>query len=259
MKTLFFDIDGTLWNRQNFMPESTRKAFQLLHQNGHKTFINTGRSKAYIQYEQLLSLGFDGIVSGCGTMIECNGKIIREVKIPVSLLEKSIHTARQYGFRPILEGKEYLYMDESEFGQDPYGMKLMNELGERLLSIEEEWGKWDVCKFACDMTGANKAECFKKLEPYYDFMVHNEYVVEIVPKGYHKGQGITEVCKYLGIDVEDSFAFGDGANDVGMFQVAGTAVAMGNGSETAKKYADYVTTSLEEDGIWNACKYFGLI
>lgn len=259
MKALFFDIDGTIWNRQNYIPESTRKAFEILRQNGHKTFINTGRSMAYIQYDPLLSLGFDGIISGCGTMIEYNGNILKEEKIDLSLLEHSILIARKYGFRPILEGKDYLYMDESEFGQDPYGMKLKRELGDRLLTIEDEWGKWDVCKFACDMTGADKEGCFRALEPYYDFMVHNDYVVEIVPKGNHKGQGIVEVCNYLGINVEDSYAFGDGANDIGMFKAAGTAVAMGNASEIAKEHADYVTTTLEEDGIWNACKYFGLL
>ena len=78
MKALFFDIDGTIWNRQNYIPESTRKAFETLRKNGHKTFINTGRSMAYIQYEPLISLGFDGIISGCGTMIEYNGKILKE-------------------------------------------------------------------------------------------------------------------------------------------------------------------------------------
>ena len=68
-----------------------------------------------------------------------------------------------------------------------------------------------------------------------------------------------EMCQHLGISVEDSFAFGDGANDVGMFQTAGTAIAMGNGSEIAKRHADYVTAPLEEDGIWKACEYFGLL
>ncbi|MCD8015768.1 MAG: HAD hydrolase family protein [Lachnospiraceae bacterium] len=48
-------------------------------------------------------------------------------------------------------------------------------------------------------------------------------------------------------------------NDLGMFSTAGTAVAMGNGSEAAKAAATYVTDSLRRDGIWNACKLFDLI
>ena len=39
---LFFDIDGTLWDYKNYIPESTKKAIKLAQQNGHKCFINTG-------------------------------------------------------------------------------------------------------------------------------------------------------------------------------------------------------------------------
>ena len=90
-------------------------------------------------------------------------------------------------------------------------------------------------------------------------MIHNERVVEIVPKGCHKGKGILEICEYLGVDIEDTYAFGDSANDIGMLDTAGTAVVMGNGSDMAKEHADYVTTDLLDDGIWNACKHLKLI
>ena len=34
---------------------------------------------------------------------------------------------------------------------------------------------------------------------------------------------------------------------------------MGNAKDEVKAVADYVTTDVDENGIWNACKYFGLI
>jgi len=258
-KVLFFDIDNTILSRQNEIPESTFRAFEKLHENGHLVFINTGRSRAYVQDPTLLSLGFDGFITGCGTMIEYQGKIIKDVILDVDLVEHTVNTFRRYGIRPILEGKDYLYFDESEFGTDPYGMKLKRELGERRLTIEHEWRKWNVYKYACDTTGTDRELCFKELEQYYDFMIHNERVVEVVPKGCHKGTGILETCRYLEVDVRDTYAFGDSANDIGMLETAGTAVVMGNGSEAAKKHADYVTTELLKDGIWNACKHFQLI
>ena len=63
----------------------------------------------------------------------------------------------------------------------------------------------------------------------------------------------------MGADLKDTFAFGDSRNDLEMLEAAGVAVVMGNGSKEAKEAADYVTTDLDEDGIWNACKHFGLI
>ena len=54
-------------------------------------------------------------------------------------------------------------------------------------------------------------------------------------------------------------AFGDGENDVDMFSAVGTAIAMGNASRSAKEAAHYITDKVDEDGIWNALKHFGVL
>ena len=54
-------------------------------------------------------------------------------------------------------------------------------------------------------------------------------------------------------------AFGDGGNDIAMLQHAGVGVAMGNAMDEVKKAADFVTTSVDEDGIVNALRHFGLL
>ena len=54
-------------------------------------------------------------------------------------------------------------------------------------------------------------------------------------------------------------AFGDGGNDIEMLRYAGIGVAMGNADDAVKAAADYVTTSVDDDGIMNALKHFGLI
>lgn len=102
-------------------------------------------------------------------------------------------------------------------------------------------------------------KCYAELDSYYDYMIHDIPVTEFVPKGFHKGTGIARVCEILDMDIGDTFAFGDSANDIGLIRAAGIGVAMGNGSEDVKLEADYVTTSVTKDGIWNACRYFDLI
>ena len=47
-KIFFFDIDGTL-AIHGVIPESNLKALQLLKEQGHYTFICTGRSPFYAQ------------------------------------------------------------------------------------------------------------------------------------------------------------------------------------------------------------------
>ena len=73
---LFFDIDGTIWDYRNFIPGSTRKAIKLAQEKGHKCFINTGRARAFVHNKELLGIGFDGIVSACGCMVEYNEKTL---------------------------------------------------------------------------------------------------------------------------------------------------------------------------------------
>ena len=54
-------------------------------------------------------------------------------------------------------------------------------------------------------------------------------------------------------------AFGDGGNDISIIRQAGIGVAMGNAGDDVKAVADYVTTSVDDDGIANALKHFGVI
>ena len=54
-------------------------------------------------------------------------------------------------------------------------------------------------------------------------------------------------------------AFGDGGNDAAMLRAAGVVVAMGNSCDEALNAADYVTASVDDDGIRKALEYFGVI
>jgi len=64
---------------------------------------------------------------------------------------------------------------------------------------------------------------------------------------------------YFGISLEESMAFGDGGNDVLMLKHVGIGVVMGNAEDEVKLAADYVTDSVDEDGIEKALRHFGVI
>lgn len=258
-KAVFFDIDGTLWDFYNHIPESTVTAIRKLRENGNYAFICSGRARAYIQHPDLFAIGFDGVVAGCGTHVELNGKRIYEKRIDRELAIHTVETVRSYGFRPILEGPEYLYMDNVDFGNELYGQKLKRELGERLLTIEGHYGNWEINKLSCATDHADREGCFAALEEYYTYLIHNSAVVEMVPKGHTKASGIGKMCEALGIDRADTFAVGDSVNDLAMLEYAGVGIAMGNGSTEAKAAADYVTADLQDDGIYRAMLHFKLI
>ena len=96
--------------------------------------------------------------------------------------------------------------------------------------------------------------------PEYDY-VHSisERMFELYSKKNTKATGILTALKHLGIPVEQSYAFGDGKNDIEMLSTVGCGIAMGNASALAKEAAEYVTTHIHEDGVLNALKYYNLI
>lgn len=258
---LFFDIDGTLWNYKNEISDKTIEAIRTARKNGHKCFINTGRARAFVTDRKLLGIGFDGIVSACGTMIEYNDKVIFNRIIPQDEAIRTVETVRRYGFRPILEGPEYLYMELPDFTGEAYGDKVIREMGDKLLSIDDNWGHWEMQKLSCatDVADDKRQTCFNELSDLYGYIIHSDTVVEMVPKGFDKGLGIKKVCELLDEDIADTYAFGDSINDKEMLIAAGVGVGMGDTYHDLTEYADYITDSLENDGVWKAMRHFDLI
>ena len=67
------------------------------------------------------------------------------------------------------------------------------------------------------------------------------------------------LCKYYNIDIKDTVAFGDSMNDKEIIEESGFGIAMGNAIEELKKYADYVTDDITDNGVYNALEKFGYI
>jgi hypothetical protein len=83
--------------------------------------------------------------------------------------------------------------------------------------------------------------------------------MDVVPEGGSKSVGIDAICRSYGIAPDETMAFGDGQNDIEMLRHAGIGVVMGNAAEEVQAAADYVTASVDEDGVSRALRHFGLI
>ena len=259
MAAIFFDIDGTLWDKENFIPQSTKDAIRQLRENGHQTFLCSGRTRVFINSEELLGMGFDGIVCGCGTFIEYEGKELLYKAIDRELLKKTVQTFYDYDIAMVIEGRYKLYMDADVISRDAYGRYLLEAMKDCILPIRGNEGQLEASKFSVLIHDRDYQAVMELLKDDYDFMVHGDVAMEVVPKGYSKASGIACVCEKLGLDVKDTYAFGDSANDLDMLDFAGVGVAMGNGTDVAKAHADYVTKDLHEDGIYHALRHFELI
>lgn len=275
-KLIFFDIDGTLWDWNRHIPESTVSAIKMLRENGHLVFINSGRSRSNIRSEKLMALGFDGIVAACGTHIEMNNKIIQEKLMEPDVTRLLVDTITRNRMPVVLEGPEKHWISEKGFDEDEFVDYLFETLGDAAVLLDGYSEDMKINKFSADVLVQTDYDAIKKdLSPYFYFIEHGLTpdikekamsdqnrilaVIEAAPLGYSKGTAIRWLCNYLGADISDTFAVGDSANDIEMLQAAGHSIAMGNSTDAVKKISEYTTTDINDDGIYNAMKHYGLI
>lgn len=90
--------------------------------------------------------------------------------------------------------------------------------------------------------------------PEFRFIRWHDECMDVLPKNGSKAATISFMARRLGIEKENVIAFGDGENDIEMLEAAGIGVAMGNAAPEIQQVANMVTSSNDQDGIWNALK-----
>lgn len=279
-KIIFFDVDGTLVNFSCQMPESTRAALKLLHKNGHKLVVSTGRSKSEV-YSWLLSMDWDGLICGAGAYVEWNKKEIYAKYMSDRMVELITGYIENKGGTYILEGSSAIWerdiLVEKNRALIDEWIKSSNGNGvdapipkARLFSHISEVSRIHKLNFhGMDIDASvmendiNKLLRDEELGSIKAIRFNNGNVFatsgEITMEGIHKSFGINMLLKASGFDVRDSVAFGDSLNDYEMIKNSGTGVAMGNACDKLKEAADMVTDSIDEDGIYNGVRRLGLI
>ncbi|MBR1390059.1 MAG: Cof-type HAD-IIB family hydrolase [Lachnospiraceae bacterium] len=258
-KAVFFDIDGTLWDEKNDIPESTGTGIRKLRENGHLAFLCTGRSRSFIRGEELFALGFDGIVSGCGTMIEYEDEVLFYEKQEPGLLGRMARLLKKHHVPVIFEGRYGLYLDADDFAGEPYAQRIQREFADAIKPVQEHLDDMEASKFSILTPDDNYLQIMEEAEKYFTPLKHGSFCIEFVPRGYSKATGIAKTCELLGIRQEDTYAFGDSVNDVDMLRYVKHGIVMGNGTDVAKEAGDYITTALHEDGIYHGLERMGLI
>ena len=92
-------------------------------------------------------------------------------------------------------------------------------------------------------------QAFLRDYPEISFLPTTGGFLEVLRRGVDKGMALLQLADALGIRHEDTYAVGDGYNDVEMLQAAATGFVPANGDERAMAFADYVVRSNEEDAV----------
>lgn len=246
---IFFDIDGTLkagGYDNAYIPESTTRAIEQLRSAGHFIAIATGRSEAMARgYMQ--ELGIENMVSDGGYGITINGVLHGIKPLDKELCVRLVDECKALNMPWALQVDNSCVRvaPDARFEEFTHDVYMRTQIVDKL--DPRAYDNIYKVYVACLAPNEQRLETLKQL-PWCRFL--NEYIfVEPADKAH----GVRKILDYYGARYEDAIVFGDGINDLSMFVDRWLKVAMGNACDELKECADYITTDVDKDGIWNAC------
>ena len=255
IKAAFFDIDGTLLSfKTHQVSPGIVRAFSALHEQGVLTFIASGRPKVLIPD---MPVSFDGYVTMNGGYCFVGDKVLLSNPIPQEETDRWLHYAQDNNLCTMLFTEHQMAISSLS---DPVANAIHDQLQFEmppLVPIDQMFGS-EVYQIIAVMPAERDAEVLDLL-PHCRLPRWHPQFSDLVHMDNSKAVGIESVLKHFGIGREECIAFGDGGNDIEMLEYCGIGVAMGNADDKVKSHADYVTTSVDEEGIEQAFKALHII
>lgn len=257
IKAIFIDFDWTLFDHKthNFIP-SCVESLNEVRKKGIKVFINSART--YYSLKGLNTFDyfkFDGFVTANGGCC-----FLEDKEFYINHFSKEIKD----NLIKILDDNKINYLLSTKYTSylRVYDKDLMDEFYSifyetRAIDISN-YKNEDVVSIQVFNKDLNKDELFNDANNVI-FNRFSPLAFELTPKEFKKSEGIAELIKYFNYSKDELMAFGDDINDIDMFKCVKYGICMGNGKDEVKPYAYYVTSNIEDDGIYNALKYFKLI
>lgn len=258
MKIAFFDIDGTLLDVPNNMHEpalETIEALKKFQDAGNYIVIATARP---VIPSSLDVLNYNGMICCDGHYIEINNEILVDNRFNVEelSLQEDVYNKHHGAF--IFTGHY------GEWFSDPINplIKKHNLIyqGSQHVPLDKalKHPYDDIKVNAVTAIFSNTKDMFDAKDKLPSDWAINAYDEEHIrmdvhKPGFNKGTACQFVYNHLNINKEDTYAFGDGLNDVEMLSLVGHGVAMGNAVEGLKKVAKESCDTVTNNGI---AKYF---
>ena len=253
-KIIFFDIDDTLSRNGEIAPHN-KATLEALAKTDIKLVISTGRSKPILPLDIIALLEaniLDAIICMNGQYSFDNQRVISHYPLSDEQSSAITQLCQQSGLVYKFDSATHIIWSDEHEWQERYHDKIKS-----CSIIDPDYCRFNTvyqCSVFFDdqdkkMQEVNFAEQDLKLVPWH------EIVADILPIDASKARGILDVCAYFDVDASDCMAFGDGLNDLEMFDLVGYAVAMGDAKPELIERADFVTGTIEEHGIQAVVKH----
>ena len=253
-KVIFFDIDDTL-SRNGIIATHNQATLEALAKTDIKLVISTGRSKAILPADILALLEadvLDAIICMNGQYSFDNKGLISHYPLSAEQADKIVQLCKTSELIHKFDSATHIaWSGENERLRD-FNAKTPNSIVDPLYYQSNP-------VYQCSVFFNNQFDKMQDIDFAQDDLklVHWHHIgADILPANASKARGIKDVCRYYGVDATECMAFGDGMNDLEMFDLVGYAVAMGDAQPALIERADFVTGTIEERGIQSVLEQF---
>ena len=261
-RAVFLDVDGT-YASHGTVPDAHVRAVREVRAAGHAVFLCTGRPVSLIG-EELLDAGFDGVVASAGAYVMIGDEVIQDIRFPTELTREALRLLDEAGTHYLLETAEGTFARHDSYDLLAARAALSAEPGfEHLATLHQIVAAVEV-RETLSPVGVGKITAFDGPVPITAIADALGPSVSVFPSsiadlGVGSGElylshvdkaiGLEAAIARLGIPRENSIAFGDNLNDLGMINYAGVGVAMADGKPEVIAAADLVVPGPGEDGV----------
>ena len=251
---VFFDLDGTLLNKTGQVDLEVIEAIQQLKDNGYEPLLATGRSPIEIS-EVIRSTNIHSGVFMNGQVVIFKGERLIHHKIPTKTIEKLLQFAKENGHGITCYNVDAFKIIETV----PFAKEAYEYIHTPTPDIVPTFYKEEAINMLLLLSRDNNDEAYQQAFPELRFIRNFPYALDVITAGNSKATGIRALIHTLNTDSITTYAFGDGANDLEMFQEVDIAIAMGNAIPLIKEKANYVSVDHDKGGVIQGLKYFHLI
>ncbi|CAN7060582.1 hypothetical protein BRARA_D01569 [Brassica rapa] len=264
---IFCDMDGTLLNSKSQISEANARALKEATLRGLKVVIATGKSRpGAMRILKMADLaGRDGIVSESSPGVFVQGLLVygrqgKEVyrgNLDRDVCRETCLYSLEHGIPLIAFSQDRCLTLFDHPLVDSLHTTYNEPKAEIISSVDQLIAEADIQKviFMDTTEGVSSV-----IRPYWSEATGDRASVvqaqsdmlEIVPPGTSKGNGVKMLLSHLGVSPNEIMAIGDGENDMEMLELASLGVVMSNGAEKTKAVADVIGMSNDEDGVADA-------
>lgn len=266
-KMIGLDLDGTLLKDDKSIDTKTKEYLETLSSNGVHIVPITGRPLSGIPDCVRSIKGVDYIISNNGskTVLNSTNETLFSLAMDNATSKRVIESVKQTGaiFEVFLN--HYGYCEKFVFDHykevykgtviGDYIFSSRKQVDNLLTLFDDKNAEADEVFIICkdnDDREIIKAQTDKISGIQYCMLA--DRFLEITKNGTDKGTALELLCNHLKIELDKVIAFGDGENDLQFLNKAGTAVAMGNATDSVKAKADIITDTNNNQGVLKALK-----